>query len=215
MKYLLLSSLIFITIACSSFNYNSLEKKADIVVSDTTLSLLGNDNYTLLFKTQVNVYGKYFSGILFFKKLSDNISRAVLLTEFGVKLLDIEFTNDSSIFHYKMEQLDNKYVLNTLNNDFKIILNQFRYEKKAELFEESKTKKIITKIKTDLGFLFYYVNNITQKIEQIDNVNKNKPVLTIKITKYKDNIPEIIFIQHETILLNISLLLLESHDTIE
>src|SRR5688572_27397088 len=99
MRNLLLSSLVvFLLGSCSLGHYNRLKKrshphfKADL--SDSSLApkpIFGDNFNSFLFKTNIRVYGRDFSGLLVTKQMEPEDYRVIFTTELGMKLFDFEF----------------------------------------------------------------------------------------------------------------------------
>ena len=59
-----------------------------------------------IYKAKIDIYGRKFGGILIIKKIDENSHRVVFTTEFGNKLFDFLFENDTVINNFVIEELD-------------------------------------------------------------------------------------------------------------
>jgi hypothetical protein len=83
-----------------------------------------------LYNTTIDLMNKHFSGITVIKPAGDGIFRIIMMTETGLKIMDLEFFSDSlPVVHYIMEAMDKKILVRTLTRDISLILmNQLRNE---------------------------------------------------------------------------------------
>ena len=125
MKYLwLISLLIFIFInPC----------KAQEKISTPCYTTNRNDS-SGLYTVNLSIYNNNFSGLLLFKKTSDSSIRAVLTTEMGPKILDLELYNTKYKVNYTIKQLNKKIILKSLYTDFASISGILRYNNKDERY---------------------------------------------------------------------------------
>lgn len=66
---------------------------------------------------------KHFSGITVIKPLDRGNNRVIMITETGLKILDMEFFPDSApAVHYIMEPLNKKMLIRVLSRDLSMIL---------------------------------------------------------------------------------------------
>jgi hypothetical protein len=88
MPYLLLSSLLFLLLACSPAY-----KQMQVAAGDINTIKKFKPNFTVaLYNTQVDVVGNHLSGLLIIKKMPDSSTRLVFSNEMGFKFFDFEFS---------------------------------------------------------------------------------------------------------------------------
>ncbi|NOQ91691.1 MAG: hypothetical protein GQ552_03120 [Flavobacteriaceae bacterium] len=149
-----------------------------------------NEKIDYLYKAKINIYNKNFGGILIIKKIRKEHHRIVFTTETGNKIFDFEIINDDFKVNYIVNELNKKSILNTLQNDFRILVKQYldvdkqfdsgietiyqtNYDKNNNLYyfflkENQKLFKIVksTSIKEKVIFNFLeFNNNIVTKID--------------------------------------------------
>ncbi len=160
-----------------------------------------NSEIDYVYKAKIEVYGKNFGGILILKKIGPENHRVVFTTEFGSKLFDFEFEGDTFTKHFIAEDLDKKFIVNILKDDFKLLVNE-----SAEVLAvyESKNERIY-KTQSDERFNFYFLEDRSEKLKKIINTTKTKEKLEIDFISSEDNIADIIAIKHNNIKLTIDL----------
>lgn len=160
-----------------------------------------NSEIDYVYKAKIEVYGKNFGGILIIKKINPENHRVVFTTEFGSKLFDFQFEGDTFTKHFVVEDLDKKFIVNILKDDFKLLVNE-----SAEVLAvyESKNQRIY-KTEAEERFNFYFLDNKSEKLEKIVNTSKTKEKVEIDFTSSEESIADIIAIKHNNIKLTIDL----------
>ncbi len=160
-----------------------------------------NSEIDYVYKAKIEVYKKNFGGILIVKKLGPNNHRVVFTTEFGSKLFDFQFEGDTFTKHFMVEDLDKKFIVNILKDDFKLLVNE-----SATVLSvyESKNERIY-KTQSDDMFNFYFLEDKSEKLKKIINTSKTKEKVEIDFTSSEENIANVIAIKHNNIKLTIDL----------
>ena len=87
------------------------------------VSWFRSDTGHFLFNTSINVMKNHFSGLTVVKPLKMDNYRVIMITETGLKILDMEFFPDSlPKVHYIMEQMNRRILVRTLQKDMSIML---------------------------------------------------------------------------------------------
>lgn len=160
-----------------------------------------NAEIDYVYKAKIEVYGKNFGGILILKKLGPENHRVVFTTEFGSKLFDFQFEDDTFTKHFVVEDLDKKFIVNILKDDFKLLMNE-----KAKVLAVYETKnQRIYKTQTDERFNFYFLEGVSEKLLKIVNTSKTKEKVEVHFTSSDGKIADIIAIKHNNIKLKIDL----------
>ena len=172
------------------FNYNK-------ILSDTSKSYL--------YKTEINLYDNYFSGIMVFKP-KKNGHRVVFMNEIGMKFFDIELLADSFKIHQIFEPMNKKMLIKLLVNDFNVLLMN-NLSKGIEFYIENETNTNIIKIinKKEL----YYLNNLTNVPEKAVQYSTLKKHTFIRYENYNEQIPGLIHIKHTNLKFEIILSLIK------
>src|SRR5690606_11353169 len=113
-------------------------------------------------------------------------------TEFGSKLFDFQFEGDTFTKNFVVEELDKKFIINILKDDFKLLVNE-----KAKILEdyESENQRIY-KTHNDERYNFYFINAGTGQLQKIVNTSKKKEKMEIDFTSSDGKIANTNAINH-------------------
>jgi hypothetical protein len=160
-----------------------------------------NPEIDYVYKAKIEVYNKNFGGILIIKKTALNSHRIVFTTEFGSKLFDFQYEGDTFTKNFVVEDLDKKFIINILKDDFKLLINE---SPKVLATFESESQEVY-KTQADKKFNFYFIDKNSEKLEKIINTSKTKEKVEINFTASEDKIADTIVIKHNNIKLTIDL----------
>lgn len=193
-------SLLFLFTSCSLQTTEGLRQIA-FVHKEISNPYFANPNLDYVYKAKIEVYNANLGGILIIKKTGSQSHRIVMTTEFGSKLLDLEYDGTTFTKNFVVKELDRKFILNVLEEDFKLLLID-----KATIVAafESPTNRVF---KTENGnrFSFYFLANASEKLEKIINTSKTKEKVEVDFTSSDGKIAERISIVHNNIKLKIDL----------
>ncbi len=209
MRNLLLSSFIVLLISgCSLGHYGKLKStsKSDSVALHP---LFGENFNSFLFKTNIRVYGKDFSGLLVTKQMQPNDYRVIFTTELGMKLFDFEFKDTSFTLHYFVPQFNRPALLKTIQKDIEILLMNETKNKTAEVLIDQKNNALVYKFEDNKFDNYYFTEKSTNHIFKIEHAKKNTKKTTFYLNNYSDQFPSNIMIKHHDIKLKIELNLLK------
>ena len=174
MKNLLLSSCIALLItSCTIGHYNRL-KKITGNTSTYPKSIFGENFNSFLFKTNITVYGKNFSGLLITKQLLPQDYRVIFTTELGMKLFDFEFKDTIFALHYCVPQFNNPKLLKTIRKDIELLLMNDLKNKIVDSYNDPKELYTIYKIKNENRYNYYFIEKGSQHLVKIEHSKKNK-----------------------------------------
>ncbi len=208
MKNLLLSS--FIAILFSACHFGHYGRLTKTTTASTTLKSIFGDNFnSFLFKTNITVYGKDYSGLLVTKQMSPQDYRVIFTTELGMKLFDFEFKDTAFTLHYCVPQFNKPKLLKVIQKDIETLLMNDLNKKTFEYFTDSKAVYSIHK--TDNGKLdnYYFTEKSSAHLVKIEHAKKRRKKTTFTLSKYQNDFPSNILIQHHDIKLKIELNLLK------
>ncbi len=208
MKNLLLSSLIAIILAgCTLGHYGRLR------MSDSNTSapkpFFGDNFNSFLFKTNIHVYGKHFSGLLVTKQLQPNDYRVIFTTELGMKLFDFEFKDTAFTLHYCVPQFNRPLLLKTIQHDIEILLMNNLSGKPVAVLTDKKGLYDIKQIHFDDRYNYYFKEKASQHLVKIEHSKKWIKKTIFTLNDYKNDFPGNIIIKHCDIKLKIELNLLK------
>lgn len=188
-------------VSCAS---NNLEKELKPVTLENTIynvPYFANPEIDYAYKANISVYGNDLSGIFIAKKINATTHRVVFTTEFGNKLLDFEISETDFKVNSIVDELNRKILINTLKNDFKLLLkNQFSIKQQ---FEDAENKVYKSEDGTQFNYLF--ASKKENKLFKIVHSTKRKEKININFTSENNTFAENIIIQHYNIKLRIEL----------
>jgi len=198
MRYLLLSFCLFF-LACGSF-----PKKQHFKIENTSKTSIHNpyfSNKTIdyIYKANIDVYKKSFSGILIIKKIDNQHHRIVFTTEMGNKLFDFSFIKGEFNVNFIIDEMNKSILINILKKDFKVLITE--QLKINDTYTLDKTNVFESEIDKKKHF-FFIANNQLNKIIRIRN---GKEKVVFLFTQINDTIANNIQILHYNIKLNIKL----------
>jgi len=200
MRFLPISILFLLITSCS------LQTTKNLIVKEVSHIEVDNPYFSntyidYIYKAKIDIYGRKFGGILIIKKIDENSHRVVFTTEFGNKLFDFLFENDTVINNFVIEELDKKFIVNTLQNDFKLLVSQ----KNKVLNQFDSGLEDIYKTIDDKQFNFYFINKKSHILDKIVRTSKSKVIVEVLFSNVESVIANSILIHHKNIKLNIGL----------
>jgi hypothetical protein len=210
MKNLLLSSFIAISLtACTFGHYGRLKKNESPSVPPVPVSIFGDNFNSFLFKTNITVYGKDFSGLLVTKQMSPQDYRVIFTTELGMKLFDFEFKDTSFTLHYCVPQFNKPKLLRTIQEDIRILLMNDLKDKSFDKLADSKGLYTIYRKKEGKISDYYFVETGSNHLVKIEHAKKQVKKIIFALSNYKNDFPNTVLIKHYNIKLKIELNLLK------
>lgn len=199
-RLLLISTILFQLVSCKPYQIQ------DTVVTQTSIKEFKNpyfDNPEIdyVYKAQIEVYGNKLGGIFVAKKISDSTHRVVFTTEFGNKLMDFELSDKEFKVNYIIEQLDRKIILNTLEEDFRLLLKVDHQVNDS--FENDSFN--VYKSNNDKRFIYFFINRNDNKLIKLISASKYKEKVVFEFESKNTTFAEMIRINHKNIKLKIEL----------
>ena len=200
MRFLPINILFLLITSCS------LQTTKNLIVKEVSHIEVDNPYFSntyidYIYKAKIDIYGRKFGGILIIKKIDENSHRVVFTTEFGNKLFDFLFENDTVINNFVIEELDKKFIVNTLRNDFKLLVS----EKNKVLNQFDSGLEDIYKTIDGKQFNFYFINKKSHTLDKITRTSKSKVIVEVLFSNVESVIANSILIHHKNIKLNIAL----------
>jgi len=191
--------LAIVLVSCGSVTKNYTPKKLDKTAVEVPYFSEPKTDY--VYKTNISVYGHEMSGIFIAKKINDTTHRVVFTTEFGNKLFDFEISETTFKVNSIVSELDKKILINTLKEDFRLLL------KKEYLIQEQFENESDNIYKSADGNRdnYLFVSKKDQKLEKLVRSSKTKEKITITFTLENDIFAKKIVILHQNIKLKIEL----------
>lgn len=191
--------LAIVLISCGSVTKNYMPKKLD--KTSYTVPYFTDSKTDYVYKTNISVYGNELSGIFIAKKINDTTHRIVFTTEFGNKLMDFEISETDFKVNSIVSELDRKILINTLKEDFRLLL------KKEYLIQEQFENESSDIYKSADGKRdnYIFISKKDQKLEKIIHSSKTKEKFTLLFSSENNIFAEKIQIIHQNIKLKIEL----------
>ena len=191
--------LVIVLVSCGSVTKNYTPKKLDKTTIEVPYFTDSKTDY--VYKTNITVYGHEMSGIFIAKKINYTTHRVVFTTEFGNKLLDFEISENSFKVNSIVSELDRKILINTLEEDFRLLLkNNYLIQ---EQFENQENEIYKSQDGKRDNYLFFSKKD--QKLEKVVRSSKTKDKITITFTLENDIFAKKVVILHQNIKLKIEL----------
>jgi hypothetical protein len=210
MKNLLLSSsLVLLLLYGCSFGHYSQLKEIKTISTAYPKSIFGDNFNSFLFKTNITVFKKKFSGLLVTKQLSTKDYRVIFTTELGMKMFDFEFKDSAFTLHYCVPQFNNPKLLKVIQNDIETLLMSNLLNKKVTNYEDKKGVYTIQKIKFQKSENYYFTEKATGQLTKIEHAKKSIKKTTFTLSNYQNDFPGNILIKHHDINMKIELNLLK------
>jgi hypothetical protein len=154
-----------------------------------------------VYKTNINVYGKEFSGLFIIKRINETTHRVAFTTEFGNKLLDFEISETDFKINSIVSELNRKMLINTLKADFQLLLRK-KFLVIEQLANENTT---VYKCLDAKGFNYLFLAKNDGKLYRIVNASKKKDKIIIDMKSDDGILAQNVNIEHKNINLKITL----------
>lgn len=207
MRYLILSSCIFLLLGCDTM-YKGLQPATGNI---NALQSFKPAFTVALYKTSVDVVGNHLSGLLLMKRMPDSSLRMVFSNEMGFKFFDFEFAPDGGFKVYSIiKKMNRKSVLKTLRKDFELMLME-HLDGNAVRVRQDSAANIYYIFPQTKGYNCYITNAAGNDLLQLERASKSKPVATAIMQNYVNGIPDTIGITHHNFDFTIGLKRLEKN----
>lgn len=207
---LLFINLLFLFSSCSIRNYGLSDVKNNSgVISSIPRSIFPSQTQSLLYKAQVDLYGRYFGGLLLVKWMPDSTYRLIMTTETGISLFDLELHTDTMIVHSCMEKLNKTPVLKTIENDFKLVLLMHTINQVPQLLEDAEKRHLVYKYTKGKKHIYYFIENKTGYLNRIEEASPWYKKISISLNSFERDIPVNMEFKHYNAKLQIKLRLLK------
>ena len=161
------------------------------------VAVLGCGYNTLTYKGSMDVFRKHFSGLYFFKQMPDDKKRMVVLSEFGLNLLDFQFTNDSAQLMNAQEFLNKPGLIELMKGDFGFLVNGIKTSEVLKSRHQTPKKGVErTRIKTEKGQFTLYHRVTDQRLVRVKRRQGWFSSVKYSFTYGNSDLPEEIMIRH-------------------
>ncbi|WP_432670201.1 hypothetical protein [Flavobacterium sp. SM2513] len=199
-RFLQISLLSLFVISCKSYHIENAVRE-ELTIKEYKNLYFSNPKTDYIYKATIEIYGNQLSGLFIAKRLNNTSHRVVFTTDFGNTLLDFELSENDFKINYIQEDLNRKIIVNTLRDDFRLLLKV--NNPVQEIFENDES--IIYKSADKKRFNYFYVNKSDKQLTKIVSASKAKEKIIIGFEAKKVIFAENISIQHKNIKLKIIL----------
>jgi len=168
---------------------------------ETVNDYFSNPQKDYVYKMRMEVYGRFFGGILIIKRLDENQHRMVMTSEFGSKIFDFSFINGEFSKDYIMEDLDKKLLIKTLEQDLGILIRERSEASRA--FESG--KDLVIRSPWENKYTYYYSELGDSALNKIMLASWRKPKMEIRFVEKTKGQAEFIEIHHFNMKLDMEL----------
>jgi len=120
------------------------------------VSWFSADSGHIIFNTSIDVLKNHFSGLLVIKNMGNQAYRVVLITEVGLKVMDMEFQSGQPVkVYYIMDAMNKKALIHTLSNDINLILMNEIHGHSPVLLTTKKTGNTVFRYRIAGGKTYY------------------------------------------------------------
>jgi len=126
--------------------------------------ILNGDFKTVLYKSRMEAGKKQFSGLFYFKSFPDSSYRIVLLSEFGLNLLDLEYKNHEFTVVTCKDFLNRKIFLNAIKSNLKLLIDLPQGYRQVNYFDPEGELAAVKFSKPFKKYYYFYENGIPERI---------------------------------------------------
>ncbi len=138
--------------------------KGESVLIPAKIQPLLDPNYAPLYKMQITVFNKYYSGLLLHKQTDSITAHLVFVTELGMKMFDFEIKKGVYELSYCFEPLNNPKYIKILKQDFSFMFLDNLRNKKAKFFTKESSNFNIIFLSNEKEKQYYFVDKKTEKV---------------------------------------------------
>lgn len=199
-RFLLISICSLLFFSCKSYQITNAVRKEN-TIKEYKNSYFSNPATDYVYKAHIEVYGNKMGGIFIAKRINDSVHRVVFTTDFGNKLLDFELSETEFKVNYIQEDLDRKIIVNTLRDDFRLLLKV--NHQVGEVFENQEA--IIYLAKEGNRYNYFFESKTEKKLTKLVHTSNTKEKVIFEFVSKNSTFAENITIQHKNIKLKIEL----------
>ncbi|WP_300565716.1 hypothetical protein [Flavobacterium sp.] len=199
-RFSIISIVTLLLFSCKSYQIQDAVKK-EKTITEFKNPYFSNQATDYVYKANIEIYGNKLGGIFIAKKINDTLHRVVFTTEFGNKLLDFEMSENNFKVNYILDDLNRKIIINTLKDDFRLLLKA-NHQIDA-VFE--KEPFVIYKSIDNKRFNYFFESKKENKLMKLVNTSKTKEKVTFEFSSKNGIFAENIKITHQNIKLKIEL----------
>ncbi len=173
---------------------------------DPALLWFQDDGTYGLFSATIDMRNNHYTGIMVVDPLPSGGHRVVFMTEFGLKIFDMEFiAGGASKLHYCMTALNKKAVVRTLSNDIGLVVRDEISGRPYSVLYDRQTGNNVFKVRKKRMRYYYAVDQETNKISSVLQTGSLFKKVKADFCCTRGNIPDSVRLDHHNIRLTIKL----------
>jgi len=175
--------LLIIFSSCANLKLQSWENIDEIGMPKPENLWFKNQEQKALYKINIEAFQQKQGGMLIVKQDDLSSIRLLMVTEFGLKVFDVEYyKGDSLKLNYIMKHLDNPYIINALFDNFKVFWPNILTNVKTDYYHHERKTEYLYSLENGEEKWFYLYDNEKQlyEIQRIENGRK-KSIINLDI----------------------------------
>lgn len=207
LRYSVLNSTLILLLACgcSYPGYKSVDFQAGVIEKNISHPGWFSSENESLFNTLVEISGNRYSGLLAVKSGGTENHRIVMITEFGLKIFDMEFLPEGQfILHYCMEAINKKLIVDMLRSDFELMFMKIPSPNVVRMKENS-SGDIMIKAKEDGKTYRFFIGSGSGSVSSVVRSSLTGRQARVDFSGAGGVIPSSVNIKHFKIRININL----------
>jgi len=174
-KIILLLLIGFFMFSCAPAPLKNLEKQELASIKVLSSPIIFNKNGQANYRCKIEAFDQIISGVIVFKQIDDSI-RVVMITDFGLKVMDINLFQDATYqVNYIMKHIDYKFVRESFALNLSMLMEK-NISSGSDVYQEKNVE-----LYHHQNMIFYQKENQTTKVERYRG--KNKLIAIAKIQK--------------------------------
>lgn len=182
--------------SCSASNYGSLVLQKEESQGDTFRCVRGITSEKAVYKTDIDVFGRHFSGLMLIKRNSLNDYRIVFISQVGLSIFDYGLKNGVFTDYYSIDYIkDNGMASSVLRDDLRLILSDELSPPIGKYYSNSE-KKSVYKFASGKNYNYYFMDGNACQIERIEKANDSYKITVVEYSDYSEGYPGKITLRH-------------------
>ncbi|MFK5974213.1 MAG: hypothetical protein QM485_13150 [Flavobacteriaceae bacterium] len=198
MRYLLIS-IALLLVSCGTYSKRNHFKESFSSTSIITNPYFSDTSKDYVYKADISLYNRSFSGLFIVKKIGYDHHRLVFTTEMGNTIFDFSFEGRNFKINTILEGMNKKIITNVLRKDFKILLQENIRVKKTYSLGDTLI------FETGIDREKYYYFKAGKQLQKIIYTNNRKEKAAFMFSNLNEGFAKNIQILHKNIKLSITL----------
>lgn len=169
----------------------------DVTWDETYMWFRNLDSYSL-FNASVTMRKNHTTGIMVIHPLPVGGHKVVFMTEFGLKIFDMEFNDTGDLkLHYCMPALNRKPVIKVLGSDIGMITGNGITDRFLSALYDRQTGDVIYRFRSKRKRYFHIVGSETRKVSSVIRTSSTFRKVRADFYGKGGNLPDSILLEHD------------------